>query len=176
MASAPGAFSFKGGSSAGLRTVTLFNRTGGTLVKGDIVSQNLDFSATSGQAMTGIDPNTNTDGAAGWVKGAAVSCTTANILRKAVVCLSDSIADNAVGLFVEEGECDVNMNGANAGEYLCGTNAQKYATPLTSAELQAITTNPIRVYGIALEATSGAQVKRADWNANGLAGLIVGVS
>lgn len=176
MSASSGAINLRGGSWPALRTVELINRSGGTLVKGDIVSQNLDFAATSGQAMTGLDPNTNTDAAAGWIGGAVIDCTTANILRKALVCLSDSVADNTVGVFVEEGECLVNQNGSNAGEFLCGTDGQTYATPLTAAELAGITTAPVRVYGIALAAgTAGTPVK-ALWNANGLAGLVVGVS
>lgn len=171
-----GSINLKGGSWPSLVLVELINRSGGTLVRGDVVSQNLDFASTSGQAMAGLDPNTNTDGAAGWVGGAAIDATTANILRKALVCYSESVADNAVGLFVEKGQCLVNQNGSNAGEYLCGTNAQTYATPLTSAEIQATTTNPIRVYGIALEAGTAGTPAKALWDANGLAGLIVGVS
>lgn len=176
-----GPINVKGGAAPQNRYVNLINRSGATLTQGDLVALNLDFAATAGQAMVGLDDRVLADGATGYVYGSAIAVTTANALRKCLPFFqgadgATTLADNAVGQFMVHGIGPVNMNGANAGEYLTGTNAQKYATPLTTAELQAITTNPVRVFGLALEATTGAQVKRAEWDMNGIAGLIVGVS
>lgn len=152
----------QGGLDFETQDATLINRTGGALVAGDIVALNLDFAATSGQAMVGLDPGTNTDGAGGYVFGAAIAVTTENATRILGVAL-DSVADNASGRFRFKGVVKVNQNGANAGEFLYGTNAQKYATPVTLTEILALTTQ-VKLTGISLEASTGAQVKLALWD------------
>lgn len=142
-------------------TGILINRTGGALVAGDIVALNLDFAATSGQAMVGLDPSVDTDGAAGYIYKAAIAVTTENRFRCLAVCLSANVADNAEGLFGINGVFPCNMNGANAGEFLVGTDGQKYLTPLTLTEILALTTAATGLCGYALEATTSTQVKRA---------------
>lgn len=151
-----------GGLTPARETCTLINRTGGALVEGDIVALNLDFAATSGQAMVGTDPSVNADGATGYVYGAAIAVTTENATRILAVAM-DSIADNETGRFLVRGIGKVNQNGANAGEFLYGTNAQKYATPVTLTEILALTTQ-VGICGLCLEASSGAQVKLAHWD------------
>lgn len=158
-----------GGAAPEKRTCRLINRTGATLTRGDLVALNLDFAATSGQAMVGLTPSNNADSSAGWIFGAAIAVTTENMFR---VCLpfesgpggANTCADNEEGVFVTEGICDLKMNGANAGEILTGTNAQVYATPLTLTEVAALTATG-KFFGYALEATSGAAVGKAVWNA-----------
>lgn len=153
----------KGGATPTQILVDLINRTGATLTKGDIVACNLAFAAASGQAMVGLDPSVVADGATGYIFGAAIAMTTEAGARIALVYQGDSpLADNKEGKFLLEGIGLVKMNGANAGEFLVPTNAQAYATPYTLTELEALAAvGPI--CGLALEATTGAQVKRAVW-------------
>lgn len=143
-------------------TCILVNRTGAALTKGDIVALNLDFSATSGQAMVSLDPGAiETDSSAGYIYGAAVSVTTENAAREVYVYIgNDSLADNAFGLFGKDGVFDCNMNGANAGEFLVATNGQKYLTPYTLTELDSLQV-PTGIVGYAQEATTSTQVKKA---------------
>lgn len=161
----PGIINTNGGSTTQPRKITMVNRTGATLQIGDLVAQNRDFSATSGNAMVGLDPTSQADSSAGWLFGAAVAITTENMSR-GLWPAAAVILDNAEGEFFEEGECLVNQNGSNAGEFLCGTNAQVYATPYTLTELDSLAA-PTRFFGIALAAgTTGTPVK-ALWNARG---------
>lgn len=163
-----------GGATPPKETCILVNRTGGALVEGDMVALNLAFAATAGQAMVGLDPSVDADGATGYVYGAAISPTTeANTRRMAVA--MESIADNATGRFLLKGIGKVNMNGANAGEFIIGTNGQKYATPYTLTELESLATIA-GVVGIALEATTGAQVKLADFDGSAFKSLAGNIS
>lgn len=145
--------------------IRCINRTGAALVKGDLAAFNLAFAATAGQAMTGLDPHTQTDDASGYLFNAAIAVTTEAAGR---ICMpaDEDIADNAEGWFVYSGPAEVEMNGANAGEFLAGTNGQTYATPLTLTELASVAA-ATQIFGLALEASSGAQVKRALWKADG---------
>lgn len=159
-----------GGAAPEKRTCRLINRTGATLTRGDLVAVNLSFVDT----YVGLSPSVNADGATGWVFGAACAVTAELAGR---VCLpfesgpggANTCADNDEGVFVAEGICDVKMNGANKGEYLHATNAQVYAVPVTLTEVQALTTGAPKIFGIALEDTSGATVGKAVWDAwNGI--------
>jgi len=144
-------------------TCFLVNRTGAALAKGDVVALNLNFGNTAGQEMVGLTPSVDTDGAAGYVYGAAIAVTTENATRRLLVYVGDEpLADNAVGLFCSEGIIEVKVNGANAGEFLVGANGQTYLTPLTLTEIQALTTQ-VGIVGIALAASTGAQVKKIEF-------------
>lgn len=161
----------EGGCAPAKRVCKMINRTGATLTAGDLVAVNVNFVDT----YVGLDPRVNADGATGYLFSAACAVTTANRLGVCLVFESgeggaSTCADNATGTFVIHGVCNVNMNGANKGEFLAGTNAQVYATPLTLAELEAQTTNSARCFGIALEDTTSTQVKKAIWNAWGAFG------
>lgn len=99
-----------GGCTPFRETCKMVNRTGAALVKGDLVSMNLDFAATSGQAMAGLDPSLiDTDGSTGYVFGAAITCTAENTLRFVAVA-DEAIADNAYGRFVLRGICTIKMS------------------------------------------------------------------
>ncbi len=142
----------------------LVYRTGAALAIGDVCALNLDFAATSGQAMVSLDPaNQSTDSSSGYVFGAAIAQTTENCCRILVVA-QQIIADNAEGIFLYQGIGLVKQNGANAGEFLVGTNAQVYATPYTLTEMQALSTGLGNVVGLSIEATSGVAVGRAIWD------------
>lgn len=152
-----------GGTPNTNETCQLINRTGATLVKGDIVALNLDFAATAGQAMVSLDPGAfETDSSSGYIYGAAIAVTTENATREVLVYLGPGdLADNAVGLFGKDGIFECEMNGAGAGEFLYATNGQTYLTPVTLTEILALSNTYIGVVGYALEATTGAQVKKA---------------
>lgn len=153
-----------GGLEFQTKTCTLYNRTGAALALGDVVALNADFAATAGQAMVGLDPRlASTDGATGYLFGNAIAQTTENACRILLVSMG-AIADNAAGLFGYQGILDVKVNGGNKGEYLTGTNAQVYATPLTRTEILALTTAVSNVVGIALEDTSGVATAKCLWD------------
>jgi hypothetical protein len=132
----------------------LTNRTGGATAIGDVCALNFDF-------VNGTY-NSIVVGAAASIWNNVVAVTTENAARILVVA-NEVIASGAAGSFTLEGICQVNQNGANAGEYLVGTNAQKYATPYTLTELDGLTV-ATGIVGISLEASTGAQVKTALWD------------
>lgn len=152
-----------GGYTPGTDKCSLINRSGTAIAKGDLVALNLDFAATSGQAMVGLDPAVEADGATGYIFSAAIAVTTANARYCLAVALQ-AVPDNQRGMFGVEGVFQVKVNGGNAGEFIVGTNAQVYGTPYTLAELQALTTGVSNVIGVALEATTGVQLARCVFN------------
>lgn len=140
--------------------IALVNRTGAALAEGDLVSLNLDFAATAGQAMAGLDPSLiDTDGATGYVLGAAITLTAENALRFVAVA-KGAIADNAYGLFGIIGIHKVKMNTTKG--YLLSTSNNDgtiSATPTQAIGYQNQTaldaiTKPIPHIGVALETTT----------------------
>lgn len=164
----------------------LVNRTGTTLVPGSLVAFNLDFAATAGQAMTGINPSDSTDGATGYVYGAAIAPTTANIRKRMAVVdwNGPSVPDNAeFTAYFAHPRAKVLIepsSGAGQGEWLVGTNGQYYATGQTDAELggtaAANATDIVKVLGQLLEAGptgSSAATKTVEfWGGLTFAGLV----
>lgn len=151
------------GYAPGMETCTLINRTGAALVEGDLVSLNLDFASTSGQAMVGLDPSIEADGATGYVFSAAVAVSTARAARVVLVSMG-SIADNAAGKFGVKGIFNVKVDTGNKGEFIVAKNAAVNADPLTVTELQALTTGLGNLIGITLEDTTGVQVAKCMFN------------
>lgn len=97
----------------------LVNRTGGALKKGDVVCLNLDFAATAGQAMVGIDPSVAANGVTGYVAGAAITPTAGNSCHVAAVLDDLNLADDAEGTFVVRGVIPVSLaNGVAKGEFI----------------------------------------------------------
>lgn len=141
------------------QVVKLINRTGAALAVGDLASLNLDFAATSGQAMVGLDPSVDTDSSAGYVFRAAVAVTTARAQRMLVVA-TKAIADNDEGLFGVKGIFQVKVDSGNKGEFIIGKNAAVNADPVTVTELQALTTGLGNVCGVTLEDTTGVQLAK----------------
>lgn len=177
----------KPGSAMALVMRKLVNRTATTLVPGSLVAFNLDFAATAGQAMTGINPSDSTDGAAGYVFGAAIAPTTANIRKMMAIVdpnRTTSVADNEPFDAIFQGtgvQCLIEpSSGAGAGEWLLGTNGQYYATGQTDAELggtaAANATDIVKVVGQLLEAGptgSSAALKSVNfWGGIPFAGLV----
>lgn len=168
------------------RVGRLVNRTETTLTKGAIVAFNLDFAATSGQAMAGINPSNNTDGAAGYVLGAAIAPTTANIRYGLAVVQDESVPDNSEFSAIFQGEfVDARIEGSSGaalGEWLIGTNAAYHLTGRTNAELGGTGTagaaSVFKVVGQLLEtgpSGSAANRKIRFWGGVPHAGLVVGV-
>lgn len=147
----------------GNETVRLVNRTGAALAIGDLVSINLDFASTSGQAMVGLDPSVDADGATGYLFRAAVAVTTARAQRFLGVALAPA-ADNAECNIGVKGIFQVKVDGGNKGEYIIGKNAAVNADPLTVTEMQALTTGLGNICGITLEDTTGVQLAKCLFN------------
>lgn len=159
-----GHINFKGGAAPANKTVVLKNRTGGALQKGDKVALNLEFAATSGQAMAGTNPNNNDDGAGGWVYGAAIGVTAANACYKVAWLQDDTCADNGTGNFMIQGIGYVCAeSGVAKGDFLTsytaaaasavgvrGATAAGTVTGYTRAELDAFQA-VVGIEGVALE-------------------------
>lgn len=156
-------------------TYNVWNRTGAALAWGDMVAIPIDFATT----QVGIDPTQQGDDAAGYVFGAAAAVTTQNATRILAVVQDKNIKnggtipDNGLVKVALYGLVEVKMNGANAGEFLTGTNAAVSATPLTNTELDGLAA-PTGIVGIALQATSGVQVGKALFNGLAFTNLIGG--
>lgn len=156
-------------------TFNVWNRTGAALAWGDIVAIPLDFATT----QVGLDPADQTDTATGYVFSAAAAVTTQNATRMLAVVQDKNIKnggtipDNGLVKVAVWGLVEVKMNGANAGEFLTGTNAAVSATPLTNTELDGLAA-PAGIVGIALAATTGVQVGRALWNGLAFSNLVGG--
>jgi len=150
------------GDGKDFRRQSLINRTGGTLTKGKIVTRNFAFAATSGQAMVGITPTTESDDAAGYIMSAAITPTVESSARWVGIVENDSVADNENFQAIEEGEfVDAYVaDGTNAGEFLIATNTSSELTPYTLTELTTLgttgdtTAEVIGVIGMAMEANS----------------------
>lgn len=173
----PDYIQIQGGAWPQTEYCTMVNRTGAALAIGDIVAQNRDFSATAGNAMVGLDPTIQADGATGWIGGSAVTATAANSIRGAFVA-ADVIADNAEGRFVKRGQCLVKMN-TTAGYLLstCNNDGTISATATAAIGYQNQTaldaiSLPIRIFGLALETTT--TTGQALWNSDGWAGFVGG--
>jgi hypothetical protein len=136
-----------GGLTPAQETCTLINRTGAALAVGDAVALNLSFVDT----YVGIDPSVNADGATGYVFGAACAVTTEN-RNRIMAWAQEVIPDNGTGRFLVKGIGSVEMNDANPGEFLTGTDGQTYLTPLTLTEILALTTQ-VGIVGICIEDT-----------------------
>jgi hypothetical protein len=159
---------YKIGPAFNKESIRLVNRTGGSLSRGDVVALNMDFASTSGQAMVGTDPSDNTDGAAGYVAGAAIVLTAANGCGILALLDQDSLADNAEGVFCIKGLVPVGCkSGVTRGDFICvytgvlatgvSTNATRTnagaVTGYTRAELDGFQA-AIGVLGIAWETTA----------------------
>ena len=123
--------------------------------------------------MVGLDPSIEADGATGYVLSAAVAVTSERASRIMGVALA-AAADNAMCQIGWYGIFQVKVNGGNKGEFITGTNAQVYATPLTLTELQALTTAVGNVLGIALEDTSGVALAKCIFNGEAYRGFFGG--
>jgi len=170
------------------RVGRLINRTGNVtpLTKGAIVAFNLDFAATAGQAMAGINPSNNADGEAGYVLGAAIVPTTANIRYGLAVVLDESVPDNTEFTALFQGEfVDARIEGSSGaarGQWLIGTDGAHHLTGRNDAELGGTGTagaaSVFKVVGQLLETgPSGAAANRKIrfWGGVPHAGLVVGV-
>lgn len=165
--------SFNRGSGR-LKTIkaTLWNRTGTTLTPGSLVAFNSAREDVSGQAMAGLNQSDATDGAAGYILGAAIAPTTINV-RFDMAVVDDtvdgsSIADNAqFTAILSSPDFPVLLEGSSgigAGELFVGTNGQYYGTGKTSAEVGGTSTagaaSVFRAVGQALEAGGSGSAAR----------------
>ena len=165
------------GVAPGRKTVTLVNRCGATVLKGQVVAVNAAFAATAGEAMASLDPkNSDMDGPTGYWAAAAINPTTAN--RNYYMAVADrDVPDNQTADFIIEGEVDLLVpTGAAAGDLVHGTNGSRVVTVLTLAGVAALAT-PVAACGHLLQAnSSGANaLTRAVFKGDELWGRIIGV-
>ena len=165
------------GVAPGRKTVTLYNRCGGTVLKGTVVAVNAAFAAAAGEAMASLDPkNADIDGPTGYWASAAINPTTAN--RNYYLAVADKdVPDNAVADFVIEGEVDLLVpTGANAGDLVHGTNGSRVVTVLPLANVGALAT-AVPMCGHLLQANASGvnALVRAVFKGDELWSRIVGV-
>jgi len=127
-------------------TRNMVNRTGATLVRGDLVALDLTGSDGDVQAYTAFTPGTHEDSAHPFSN--VIACATAQIASGWVfaVTIDSSIINDASGEFGLFGVFDVEMVGSSAvslGENVTPTNAQTYVSGGVDAQVNV---------GIALEA------------------------
>lgn len=126
---------------------TLWNRTGQPLSPGELVSFNTDFANVANQAMAGLNPSNSTDGATGYILGAAITPTATNIKMDMAVVDdtvdgSDIPDDAQFTAILSHPDFPILLEGSTgiaAGEFFVGTAAAYYGTGKTRTELGAST-------------------------------------